>query len=342
MTSIRTASYSIEEDMNLCHVYLDVSQDPVIGRYQSKEKFWSRVEAEYHSYEKFLLRPRPVRSLQTRMTTILTAVGKLRGCVNQIQNKNPSGASQEDILNQAKMLLAQDPKYNRGFKFDHVWPILKDIEKFTNDNTSAPIRIQEEDRNFTSPQSYSHGVQSSASASTGMNSFNLNVNDDEITTNLSKRPIGVKKAKEKQKSDDQFKKLMEQNQKLVEVIEKGNSERNEIRRQKVELAKMKEENKILFTDLNSISDPEFRQFIQNEKRQIYKRRAQTSKYGEQTEGSKYQGSQYRASQNQGSRFNEAHREGATDEGQGSETNLPGNFSQYFDYLDETKNDFLNY
>ena len=56
-----------------------------------------------------------------------------------------------------------------------------------------------------------------------MNSFDLNVNDDEITTNLSKRPIGVKKAKEKQKSDDQFKKLMEQNQKLVEVIEKGNS-----------------------------------------------------------------------------------------------------------------------
>ena len=105
---------------------------------------------------------------------------------------------------------------------------------------------------------------------------------------------------------------------------------------------MKEENKILFTDLNSISDPEFRQIIQNEKRQIYKRRAQTSKYGEQTEGSKYQGSQYRASQNQGSRFNEAHREGATDEGQGSETNLPGNFSQYFDYLDGTKNDFPNY
>lgn len=82
---------------------------------------------------------------------------------------------------------------------------------------------QLEYRNFTSPQSYSHGVQSSTSASTGMNSFDLNVNDDEITTNLSKWPIGVKKAKEKQKSDDQFKKLMEQNQKLVEVIEKGNS-----------------------------------------------------------------------------------------------------------------------
>lgn len=87
--------------------------------------------------------------------------------------------------------------------------------------------------------------------------------------------------------------------------------------------------------MNSISDSEFRQFIQNEKRQIYKRRAQTSKYGEQREGSQYQGSQYRASQNEGSRFNEAHGEWATDEGQGSETNLPGNFSQYFDYLDGT-------
>ena len=41
---------------------------------------------------------RPKRSLQTRMTSILSAVSKLRGCVNQIENKNPSGASEEDIV----------------------------------------------------------------------------------------------------------------------------------------------------------------------------------------------------------------------------------------------------
>ncbi|KAG5394348.1 hypothetical protein IGI04_024311 [Brassica rapa subsp. trilocularis] len=47
------------------------------------------------------------------MTTILSAVSKLRGCVNQIENKNPSCVSEQDILNQAKMLLVQYVKYKR-------------------------------------------------------------------------------------------------------------------------------------------------------------------------------------------------------------------------------------
>ncbi|XP_062099883.1 uncharacterized protein LOC133805737 [Humulus lupulus] len=173
-------------------------------------------------------------------------------------------------LNQEKMLLAQDPKYRRGFKFDHVWSILKDCEKFTNDNTNSPARFQQQ----------------------------------EVPINLYERPIGVKKAKGKQKSDEQFKKLMDQSQKLSNVIEKGNFERNELLRQKVDVARMREENKILFTDLNSIFDPEFRQFIQREKRKIYRSRAQTSRHGEKGEGSQYQGSQYRTSQFQGSQYEE--------------------------------------
>ncbi|XP_062112940.1 uncharacterized protein LOC133824089 [Humulus lupulus] len=128
-----------------------------------------------------------------------------------------------------------------------------------------------------------------------MSSFDLNMNEEEVPINLSERPIGVKKAKGKQKSDEQFKKLMDQSQKLVNVIENDNFERNELLRQKVDVARKREENKILFTDFNSISDPEFCQFIQREKRKIYRSRAQTSEHGEQGEGSQYQGSQYRAS-----------------------------------------------
>ncbi|XP_062104659.1 uncharacterized protein LOC133815910 [Humulus lupulus] len=337
MTSIRTSSYSIEEDVHLCHVYLDISQNPIIGINQSRDQMWARVELAYHSGQ-FSSQPRPRRSLQTRMTTILAAISKLRGCANQIENKNPSGASQEDILNQAKMLLAQDPKYIRGFKFAHVWSILKDCEKFTNDNTNSPARFQQQRRSFNSPQSCSSGFESPTSAPTGMSSFDLNMNEEEVPINLSKRPIGVKKAKGKQKSDEQFKKLMEQSQKLVNVIENGNFERNELLRQKVDVARMREENKILFMDMNSISDPEFRQFIQSERRKIYRSRAQTSEHGEQGEGSQYQGSQYRASQFQRSQYEEEHREGAEDEHQRSQ-NPSQDYSQYYDYLGGTENNF---
>ncbi|XP_062106876.1 uncharacterized protein LOC133818168 [Humulus lupulus] len=178
------------------------------------------------------------------------------------------------------MLIAQDPKYRRWFKFDHVWSILKDCEKFTNDNTNSPARFQQHGRSFNSPQSCSSGFESLTSTPTGMSTFDLNMNDEEVPINISERPIGVKKEKGKQKSDEQFKKLMDQSQKLVNVIENGTFERNELLRQKVDVARMREENKILFTDLNSISDLEFRQFIQSEKRKIYISTAQISEHGE--------------------------------------------------------------
>nr|VDC67902.1 unnamed protein product [Brassica rapa] len=82
------------------------------------------------------------------MTTILSAVSKLRGCVNQIENKNPSCVSEQDILNQTKMLLVQYVKYKRDFKF-YLWSMPKGMEKFTNNNGNAPGAFQEEGRNIT-------------------------------------------------------------------------------------------------------------------------------------------------------------------------------------------------
>ncbi|XP_062088942.1 glutathione S-transferase T3-like [Humulus lupulus] len=235
MSSSCTASYSLKEDMHLCHVYIDICQDPIIGRNQSGNSFWARVESECYKNGKFSNQPRPRRSLQTRMTTIIGAVAKLKGCINQIQNKNPSGASQEDILNQAKMLLAQEKIYSKGFKFDHVWPILKHIQKFTSDdNINAPSRFQQDGPNFTSSKSSSHNFDSPTSTSTGMSSFDLNINNEEIITNSTERPIGVKKAKAKQLGDDQFNKLMEQSKKLIQVIEKSNTDRNERHKRKTE------------------------------------------------------------------------------------------------------------
>ncbi|KAJ8752007.1 hypothetical protein K2173_001033 [Erythroxylum novogranatense] len=117
----------------MCHVYLNVSQDPVTGRDQSMAQFWSRITTEYHQMlPSHITTIRPWRSLQARWQTIMTAIGKLRGCVRQIENLNPSGASEQDIFEKAKDLLMQEPKYQKGFKFDHVWPILKNMEKYAD------------------------------------------------------------------------------------------------------------------------------------------------------------------------------------------------------------------
>lgn len=80
--SIRTASYSIDEDQLLCGVYLDIAQDPDTGKDQGTQQFWSRIEIEYHQMlPAHLTNTRSSRSLQSRMQNILTAVSKFRGCI---------------------------------------------------------------------------------------------------------------------------------------------------------------------------------------------------------------------------------------------------------------------
>ena len=97
--TLRNASYSNEEAQLLCCVYLDVSQNPIIGINQSSLQFWSRIETEYHmTLPTHITQVRPRRSLTARMQVINAAISKLRGCVRQIENLNPNGVSEQDIV----------------------------------------------------------------------------------------------------------------------------------------------------------------------------------------------------------------------------------------------------
>lgn len=96
--SVRSSSYCAAEDVLLCQVYLEISQDPVVGRYQSQDQFWSRVEEAYNKNKPENWTPRNKRSVGSRMSTITSEVKKLNGCVRQIENMNPSGASNHDIV----------------------------------------------------------------------------------------------------------------------------------------------------------------------------------------------------------------------------------------------------
>ena len=96
--SIRSSRYTITEDVLLCQVYLDISQNPIMGRYQSLDRFWTRVEEKYNETKNQQWEYRNKRSVQSRMQNIITEVKKLNGCLKQIENLNPSGASDEDIV----------------------------------------------------------------------------------------------------------------------------------------------------------------------------------------------------------------------------------------------------
>ena len=94
----KKTNYSPLEDEHLCQIYMEISQDPVIGTNQSLDRFWSRVEVAYNSSINDEWEKRSNRSLQSRMQAIEKAVKKLKGCVRQVENYNPSGASDKDIV----------------------------------------------------------------------------------------------------------------------------------------------------------------------------------------------------------------------------------------------------
>ena len=198
----RASNYSRDEDKLLCRVYMEISQDPIIGIYQSSDQFWTRVAEAYNNGKSPDSEMRSTRSIQCRIQVIEKATRKMHACIRQIENTHPSGASTEDIvsiivyyfltirfllnhcfinfqMDQAKVLLSQDEKFKKGWKFDHVWNIIKNFEKFQDGASSA----RQTSRGSSCPQESENPTPESARH-----------------PSPPERPIGVKKAKLKKKS----------------------------------------------------------------------------------------------------------------------------------------------
>ena len=171
----------------------------------------------------------------------------------------------------------EDLKYNKGFKFDHVWNIVKHFEKF-QDNVATQRNISRKHGvNYLSSDSENPTPESQSVASAGLSGFEINLNKD-IGGSSSERPCGVKKAKIKRKNDDKLVRainnLQEENRKLSEMLMKSNAEKMELKSRSLALKELKEENKILMMDLSTINDPNVRAYIEAQKAQILQKRGQ--------------------------------------------------------------------
>lgn len=198
-------------------------------------------------------------------------------------------------MNRAKALLMEDKKYERvGFQFEHVWPILKDQEKWM-DNANIDVITQRGRNNFFDE---SQSQESPTAKSSSMSSFAVDLNTDEDdfganfgNTTSSSRPVGRNKEKMKRKQDDEKKKLMEMLQKNSELLESyqanylGKKEklighfeshakaRDDLARQKLNFRREREETRIMEKDLNSIYDPNEREYWRSRKAEIMENRA---------------------------------------------------------------------
>ncbi|XP_015168559.1 uncharacterized protein [Solanum tuberosum] len=197
-----TKEVILELSMRVVLLYQNPSQDPITGICQSYDQFWFQIEQSYNNLKEESWIYRNKKSLQCGIALIEKAVRKLSGCIRQIENLHPSGASNIDIINQAKMLLMQEPTYKKGFKFDHVSNLMKDFEKFKDIDTGKK-KVRGQDSTLQSSESEARSPSSPIVSSPNLSSFSLNLNENFSGHCTSfERPIGVKKSKLKRSKDE--------------------------------------------------------------------------------------------------------------------------------------------
>ncbi|PLW24805.1 hypothetical protein PCANC_28501 [Puccinia coronata f. sp. avenae] len=128
----KLANYREPEDVQLCHSWLGVSEDPKTGSSRHGTRFWDRVTELYHKEI-----PRPVRtakSLESRWAMLQKSVGPFGALYEEAQRareSSGSSAGQEDAaLMQAFRQFAEDQ--GRRFKYFSCYTILAKSPTWTS------------------------------------------------------------------------------------------------------------------------------------------------------------------------------------------------------------------
>ncbi|XP_019173226.1 PREDICTED: uncharacterized protein LOC109168696 [Ipomoea nil] len=180
--------------------------------------------------------------------------------------------------------MEQDAKFKNGFKFDHVWPIVKDLEKFQSPSGREPSVASRK------RSSDIEGAESQGDKSIGSSSFCLNLDDDFESQGLNnERPTGRNKEKKKKQAfaecHDYFAKVTEHNEKIAQMFEQSQTQLQknyELQMMQLQLAEQQEDNRIMSIDVDSITDPIRRDWLKNTQLQIHAKRARQPLGGEES------------------------------------------------------------
>ncbi|XP_060203105.1 uncharacterized protein LOC132631550 [Lycium barbarum] len=149
---------------------------------------------------------------------------------------------------------------------------MKDFEKF-NDDDAGRKKARKQGYTNISSESETPIPDSPFVSSPNLSSFSLNLNEDVAgDSTSSQRPSGVKKANMKRKIDEDYIKMVQsENSQIVEVMKDSNETK---KKKTLRLKELKEENKFLFIDVDSVVDPNRREVLRKEQKRIMDKRSQ--------------------------------------------------------------------
>ncbi|XP_062185960.1 uncharacterized protein LOC133889463 [Phragmites australis] len=130
-----------EEDELLVSAWLNVSQDPVVGTYQSKETYWGRIAKYFNTYRKQSMMPRTDKALINHMKLITDAVTKFMVHYRKVEQLNSSGTNERDKM--ARACIAYKAIEGKPFAYTHYWVLLADHPKWHAHESARAQKVQD-------------------------------------------------------------------------------------------------------------------------------------------------------------------------------------------------------
>ncbi|KAF5446120.1 hypothetical protein F2P56_031773 [Juglans regia] len=124
----RGASFTAEEDNLLVSAWLNISIDAIKGTDQKSTQMWERISEFYHEYKKQNNVNRSVVSLMNRWSSIQKCTNKFCAFLAQVESLHPSGATEQDKIEKAKIMYKEIEKSN--FTMEHCWCLLRHQQKW--------------------------------------------------------------------------------------------------------------------------------------------------------------------------------------------------------------------
>ncbi|KAI7953468.1 hypothetical protein MJO28_006015 [Puccinia striiformis f. sp. tritici] len=111
----RSKNYDDEEDIKICHSWLEVSQDPLNSTNHAGDTCWKRVGEHYESTRDDDALYRTWSSVKSRWQILQHAVNKFCGAVQHVKLANKSGETIQDHI--TKALACYKATSEKGKKF---------------------------------------------------------------------------------------------------------------------------------------------------------------------------------------------------------------------------------
>ncbi|TVU25299.1 hypothetical protein EJB05_27791, partial [Eragrostis curvula] len=246
----RGSNYSVEEDIQVCKSWINISNDAVVGTDQPGATYWERIAQDFHKNKNFES-DRSANSIEHRCQTILKECMRFHGYFEEIERCHPSGVPYQEHLLQAQKLYGTKNKGKRC-PFIDCWLVVRHTEKFSALQDLNKLKNKRSSKssnlnlNLLAGSEGDEGVQDTMQA--------------QESSSKKPRPMGRKQSKEKLKrgegdDDDEYKELMKS---LIDMKAKEMKQKEEVNQRKMELEERrlqwKQEEKIMFCDVSKLDE----------------------------------------------------------------------------------------